>query len=410
MTEHELKDISRRDLFRLAKTFGWTSLVLVSGAMTGAVSLPRLAHAAEETNKRRLKTKARLNLTYVAPVLGDAPFRIGKLGTPEFIRDLEERTDGEIRVELITGMGICNQLDCVKRAQEGIVDIFHSSTQNAAGVAPYYNVLDFPYLFSGRAAQNYFFYHPMGDKLFREPLRRNHGIHFLFTTCRLRGLMMGKKWQDKPDVQTIAELKGAKIRATASKLGQIALKLLGTDPIPLPWNETANALKFGLIDGMESWESAIAAAMPEVLSQVIDLRLFSGNGHTAMNAGVFDKMPGELQNAVMESAYHAQVFVHLASEAALINTVGASNPQKPGTIFAKNNVRFVELPGTEMKKAEKMCSPEFNPAPWEKWRGQLNKMAGGIDVYREIHKVAREIPRDTLAENVAPRRWWKDAQ
>ncbi|GBC59493.1 TRAP ABC transporter [Desulfonema ishimotonii] len=409
MTEHRLKEISRRDLLRLARTFGRTSTVLAAAAMTGAVTLPRLAAAAEETSRKRLKKKARVNLTYVVPVLGDAPFRIGKFGTPEFIRDIEERTDGEIRVELITGMDVCNQLDCVKRVQEGTVDIYHSSTQNAAGVAPYFNALDFPYLFPGRAAQNHFFYHPMSEKLFREPLRKHHGICFLFTSCRLRSLMMGKKWQDRPDVRRIDELIGAKIRVTASKPGKIALKLLKTHPIPVPWNETPNALKFGLIDGMESWESAIAAAMPHVLSQVIDIRLFSGNGHTAMNAAVFDKMPAELQNAVMESSYHAQMFAHLASEAALINIVGASDPQKPGTIFAKHQVRFVQLPDEELKKAEQMCSPEFNPAPWERWRERLNEMAGGIDVYREIHKIAREIPADTLAEDVQPRRWWKGA-
>ncbi len=85
-----------------------------------------------------------------------------------------------------------------------------------------------------------------------------------------------------------------------------------------------------------------------------------------MNAEVFDKMPPELQDAVMESSYHAQVFTQLAGEAALVNTVGASNPQKPGTIFAKNNVRFVELPDEELKKAEQMCSPEFNPGPMGK--------------------------------------------
>ncbi len=409
MTELRQKEISRRDLLCLAKTFGWTSTLLAAGAMTGLVTLPRLAAAADATSKKRLRKKAKVNLTYVAPVLGDAPFRIGKFGTPEFIRDIEERTDGEIRVELITGMDVCNQLDCVKRVQEGTVDIYHSSTQNAASVAPYFNVLDFPYLFPSRAAQNHFFYHPMSEKLFREPLRKHHGICFLFTSCRLRSLMMGKKWQDRPDVSKIEELSGAKIRVTASKLGKIALTLLKTDPIPVPWNETPNALKFGLIDGMESWESAIAAAMPQVLSQVIDIRLFSGNGHTAMNAAVFDKMPSELQDAVMESAYHTQMFAQLASEAALINIVGASNPQKPGTIFAQHNVRFVELPDEELKKAEQMCSPEFNPGPWEKWRERLNKMTGGTDIYQEIHKIAREIPADTLAENVEPRRWWKEA-
>jgi len=30
-----------------------------------------------------------------------------------------------------------------------------------------------------------------------------------------------------------------------------------------------------------------------------------------------------------------------------------------------------------------------------------------MDTYKYIYDVAREIPVDTLAENVEPRRWWK---
>jgi hypothetical protein len=55
-----------------------------------------------------------------------------------------------------------------------------------------------------------------------------------------------------------------------------------------------------------------------------------------------------------------------------------------------------------------MCSPEFQPALWTEWRDRLNGWAGdGMDTYDEIYRVAREIPKETLAENVEPRRWWK---
>ncbi len=399
--------INRRNFLRLAKTFGWSSTLLAATAMTGTVSVARLAQAAQAVQTKREKQKPRLRMTYVVPVLGDAPFRIGKFGPPEFVRDLEERTNGEIRVELITGMEICNQLECVKRAQQGIVELFMSGTQNSATAAPYYNVLDFPYLFPSRAAQNYFIYHPKSEKILREPLRKHHGIHFLFTSCRLRGLMMGKKWEKRADISRISELEGLTIRVTASQLGKLALQLLKTNAVPMPWNETANALQYGLIDGMESWESAVAAAMPQVISQVVDLRLFSGFGHTAMNAAVFDKLPPDLQAAVMESAYVTQMFCQLASEASLVNTVGASNPQKADTIFGRNKVRFVELSPAQLRQAEQLCAPKYNPAPWTQWRTKLDRMAGGIDTYQAIYDIAREIPVGTLAENVMPRRWWK---
>ena len=54
-----------------------------------------------------------------------------------------------------------------------------------------------------------------------------------------------------------------------------------------------------------------------------------------------------------------------------------------------------------------MCSPEFVPEPWEKWRERLNKWSGGHDTYKEIYDIAREIPKDMSAVNVKPKRWWR---
>ena len=125
-----------------------------------------------------------------------------------------------------------------------------------------------------------------------------------------------------------------------------------------------------------------------------------------MNAQSFDNLSGELQDAVMEASYLTQVHVQAANEAALVNTVGFSPPQLEGTIFAENNVRIASLSDAEIKKAEEMCSPEFQPALWEEWRERINGWAGGIDTYQEIYDTVRENDH-TLAENVEPRRWWK---
>ena len=128
-----------------------------------------------------------------------------------------------------------------------------------------------------------------------------------------------------------------------------------------------------------------------------------------MSSKVFDKLDDNLQNAVLESSYLAQVHVQAANEAALIKTVGFSDPQLPDTLFVKHNVRPAFLADDQIKMAEEMCSPEYKPDPWNEWRERLNKWAGGIDTYKEIHRIAREIPKDTLPENVEPRRWWKSA-
>ncbi len=403
------ESVSRRDFFRVAATYGMSSTMLAATAL-GSFTLPQLAQAAEATANRRNKKEAKHTLKFGASGFNENNLLIERAGCLDFARDIEDRTDGEIRVEFIGDNQICGQLDCVKKTQQGIIDMFTASTQNSAGAAPYLNVLDYAYMFPTRASQYHFLYHPDSQRLLRDPLKKKHGLQFLFSHCELRGLQMGLGWKDRPLITDIDVLKGTKNRVTGTQLGRIAMQLLELNPVPIAWSETLDGLKSGLIDGAETWAGAVGYAnMSPVVSQSVDLRLFCGTEATMMDAKVFDSMSPVLQEAVMESAYLTQVKIQAAQEAALVNTVGATVPSLPGTLFAQHGVRVAPLSDEVRAKAERICAPEFNPEPWEQWRERLDKWAGGIDTYTEIHKIAREIPLDTLAENVEPRRWWKNA-
>lgn len=405
-----LSAVSRRDLLKLTGQYGISSVVMGAATLGGAATLPSLARAAETSYDKRFGTEPKHQLKLGASGFNARNLLIERAGVLEFARDLEERTDGEIRVEFIGDNQICSQLSCVEKTQLGVVDMYAASTQNSAGGAPYFNVLDYAYMFPSRASQYHFLYSPESQRLLRDPLEKMHELKFLFSHCELRGVNMGESFRDKPLVTSIEELAGTKNRVTGTQLGRIAMQLLNLNPVPVAWEETLDGLKQGLLDGAETWPSAVAYAnMSPVVSQCVDLRFFCGTEHTAMALKVFDAMEPHLQDAIMESAYLAQVHVQAANEAALVKTVGFSDPQLPDTIFAREGTRVSFLSEEEIRKAEEMCSPEFNPSPWEQWRERINGWAGGIDTYQEIHRIAREIPADTLPENVEPRRWWRDA-
>jgi TRAP-type C4-dicarboxylate transport system substrate-binding protein len=393
---------------QLSARYGVTSTLLAAGALGAGAALPQLARAAEETQNKRYATTPKFQLKFGASGFNEKNLDIQKSGQLFFARDLEARSNGAIRVEFIGSNQICGQTNCVSKTQQGIVDIFSASTQNSAGGAPYLNVLDYAYMFPSRAAQYHFFYSPKSETLLREPLRKRHKLQFLFTHCELRGIQLGLKWKDKPTVTSVEQLAGTKNRVTGTQLGRIAMELMNLNPVPIAWEETLDGLKQGLIDGAETWMGAVAyAGMASVVSQCVDLKFFCGTEHTAMSLPVFDKLGAELQDDVMESAYLAQVYTQGMNEAGLYDIVGATSPSKPGTIFAENNVRVASLSTAELRKAEEMCSPEFNPKPWEEWRERLNKWSGGHDTYQAIYDVAREIPADMAAVNVPPQRWWQ---
>ncbi len=404
----KLSRISRRDLFKLAGQYGMSSTLMAAGTFGGAMSIGSLARAAESTYERRFSKPAKHTLKFGASGFNARNLLIERMGALEFARDLEARTDGEIRIEFIGDNQICGQTSCVEKTQLGIVDIYAASTQNSAGAAPYLNVLDYAYMFPTRASQYHFLYSPESQRILRDPLEERHGLKFLFSHCELRGLQMGLKWENEPTVTKLEQLFGTKNRVTGTQLGRIAMQALNLNPVPVAWEETLDGLRQGLIDGAETWASAVAyAGMTPVVSQSVDLKFFCGTEHTSMSTKVFNSLEGYLQDAVMESAYWAQVHVQGANEAALVKTVGFSDPQLPDTMFVQDNVRCAFLPDSEIKMAEEMCSPEFQPQLWEQWRERLNNWAGGIDTYQEIYNIAREIPADTKPENVEPRRWWK---
>lgn len=404
----KLDGVTRRDFMRVTKQFGLTSTLLGLGALGGSVTLPRLAEAANSTYDKRFKTKAKVNIKFGADGMNARVQSIEHSGALQFTQDIEERTDGAVRVEFLGSNQICGQLNCVKKTQQGIVDMYTSSTQNAAGGAPYYNVLDYAYMFPSRASMYYFFYHPGSEKLFREPMRQRHKLQFLFSHAELRGIMLGLKWKDKPTVTSVKDLAGTKNRVTGTQLGRIAMQLMKLNPVPIAWEETLDGLKQGLVDGAETWSSATAFAnMAPVVAQDVQLNFFAGSQGTAMRLQTFEKLPADLQDAVMESAYTTQIWVQGCHEAGLVRIVGASNPQFPNTIYAKNKVRVATLSAEALKEAEEMCSPKHHPKEWEQWRERLNKWSGGHDTYKEISAIAREIPADREAVNVEPRRWWR---
>ena len=110
-----LSGISRRDLFKLSGQYGLSSVVLGASALTGAVTLGDVARAAESTYEKRFAKEAKHTFKLGAAGFNARNLLIERAGVLEFARDLESRTDGEIRVEFIGDNQICGQTSCVEK-------------------------------------------------------------------------------------------------------------------------------------------------------------------------------------------------------------------------------------------------------------------------------------------------------
>ena len=88
----KLSRISRRDLFKLAGAYGWTSTMMAAGTFGGAMTLASLAQAANSTYEKRFKKDAKHTLKFGAAGFNARNLLIERAGVLQFVQDLEERT------------------------------------------------------------------------------------------------------------------------------------------------------------------------------------------------------------------------------------------------------------------------------------------------------------------------------
>ena len=404
--DDKLSGVSRRDFMRISKQYGLTATYAGVATMGGVFSSEALAKSVNTQYDKQLAKPAKHTLK-LGTVVGRKHDRVIRFGYWEFASDLEVRTDGEVRVDVLAANAICAEQVCVQKAMQGVIDIASSSTQNASSVAPWLNAIDFPYMFQSNGQLYHFFMSPKSDKFYRKVYREKNRMEILWVLCEMRQLYMGLKWKDKPAITEIGHLAGTKNRVTNTQLGRIAMQLMKLNPVPVAWVETLDALKNGLIDGMETWTTATTAFnMAPVVSQYVGIKFIPGTGHVAINTRSLDKLGDRLKADVMESGYQAQRACMYSNEAGLALVSGEVPNPGPETIFGKTGTRMNFFSDEALKECEDIADasrPEYN-----RWHEKLNKMCG-FSLYDEFKPVAREYDKDALAINVEPRRWWKSA-
>lgn len=403
----KLAGVSRRDFLRISARYGTAATLAAASSMGGVFSAEALAQTANSTYEKRFAKPAKHVLKFGATVYTPENIRIQRAGVWEFCQDVEEKTDGEIRFEIFPAGSVCAEPVCMQKMQQGVIDIGASSTANAASNAPWLNALDFPYMFRSRGQLYHFFFNPKSEPLFRSILRKRHKVELLWTMCEMRNMFMGARWRDKPPVTSVTQIAGTKNRVTNTQIGRIAMQLMNLNPVPVAFTETLDAMKSGLIDGMETWTTAVTAFnITPVVSQYVGMEFFPGVEGIYMRAESFDKLGGALGDTILEGAFQAQRATMYSNEAGLAWISGEMPVPPPGTFFEKEKVVMNFFTPEAKKEAAEMCSPRR--PEYQSWHDRLNDWAG-FNVYEKLSEAAAEYPADKLAIDVEPRRWWKSA-
>jgi tripartite ATP-independent transporter DctP family solute receptor len=171
------------------------------------------------------------------------------IGDIEFARLVKKRSHGRIKIVVCYDAKLGDEKSVIEQVRFGGIDF---ARVNSAPISEIYRpmtLLSLPYLFRDSDHLWNVLYGPIGDELLR-------GL----SSCNLTGLTYytsaARSFYFTRPVQSLAEIKGLRIRVLQSEYYMDFIRALGAKPVVIPFSDVADAFTSGSIDGAENnWAS-----------------------------------------------------------------------------------------------------------------------------------------------------------
>ncbi len=222
-------------------------------------------------------------------------------GLVVFKNFVESASNGKIAVEMFIGTQLCSKgAECLQGVADGSIDVYISTSGGAAGIFPYVQVLDLPYLMADDRIAEHVLSGDFTRKVREMALADSGGKIRLMTignTGGWRNFANTKRRAAKPE-----DLAGLKIRTVVADLPQELVKALGASPTPIPWPELFTSFQTGVVEGSKNGITDIMGMkFPDA-----GLKYLTLDGHAYMGAlwwmsnDKFMAMPEELRVVVVD--------------------------------------------------------------------------------------------------------------
>ncbi len=225
------------------------------------------------------------------------------LAVVEFAKRVAEKTNGAVQVEIFPAGQLGNDSKVLEGIKLGTIDMGMTGNPFFSAFAPEMNVLDLPYLFRDYDHAYKVVDGPIGAEILRAV--EKNGLKGLGTLeIGFRNLT-----NSKHPVKTPEDMKGLKIRTTPNPAHMQAFRLLGANPVPMPFTEVYLALKTGTVDGQENPITLIEAMKFYEAQKYISLTQHAYTvSNVVMNLQKYQELKPEYQKALHEALHEAVVW------------------------------------------------------------------------------------------------------
>ena len=164
-----------------------------------------------------------------------------------FAKYVNEKTKGEISIDVFPMGQLGSQRSMVEQVQGGTLDMTNCITAILANFVPEVALFDLPFLWPSRGVA----YSVLDDseffKIFADLFPKKGFYALGYGENEMRDLTNVKREVRRPE-----DLKGMKIRVPEAPVFLETWRTLGASPVPMPFPEVYNALQQGVIDAQEN--------------------------------------------------------------------------------------------------------------------------------------------------------------
>ena len=221
-----------------------------AAVLCGLVLLMCCAATACRSRAEREKAQANVPefvLTYAENQAEDYPTTQGAYKFAELVY---ERTGGKIEIQVNAGGVLGDEKTVIEQLQFGGVDFARVSLSPLAEFVPKLNVLQMPYLYTGREHMWKVLEGSIGDD-FMNSFGGSHLVALSWYDAGARNFYSTAK-----PIECLEDMKGLNIRVQESELMKDTIEALGATPVPAAYAEVYSGLQTGKIDGAENnWPS-----------------------------------------------------------------------------------------------------------------------------------------------------------
>ncbi len=192
---------------------------------------------------------------------------------------VEARSNGTIGVEIVLGSQLCKPgLECFEAAEDGVLDIYITTSGGAAAVLPFVQVLDLPYVLRDDRVAEMALDGAFRDKMNDATMKATGGSLRVMTIGNTGGWRNFANTQRQ--VKVPADMAGLKIRTVEADLPQILVEAVGASPTPIAWPELFTSFQTGVVEGSKNGITDIMnMSFPEA-----GLKFVTLDGHAYMGA------------------------------------------------------------------------------------------------------------------------------